>query len=318
MVVFVALGLAAAAYVTMRLTFNEQFEGATWRDLVELRAPLPFGHRVLVPWLCRPFVAAGASIRQAFAVAEWMAAVGLVVSVHRCLRALELHSKSAMAAAAGTLLVLPMPYLLPHRWPIFYPWDTPGMVVVTLAVLVSLRRQPRWGLVLVVVGALNRETAILVPAVYAAVCLPHGEDRRGTLAWCGLMLVAFVGVRGGISLALPDNPGFAVHWYLDGQLRVVSNLHWLADPRNILMFVGGLAFLPLLWLLLWRSMPQQIGRLDVVVLVTTVGLSFVANVYEPRAFGEVIMLSYVAVAAAGHSWLNPGIGEPIEKPADRG
>jgi hypothetical protein len=178
------------------------------------------------------------------------------------------------------------------------------MLVVVLGVWAALAGRSRWALVLTAVGALNRETAILVPVVYALLRWSD-DDRRRTLAWSGLMVVAFFVVRETIAVALPDNPGAPIRWMVEGQYRIVSNLQWLSDVRHGLGFLGGLALLPVGWLVLWRWIPVPLRRLLGVVAPAFVGLLFVANAYEPRAFGEVIVLSYVAVAVGAWRFVSP-------------
>lgn len=313
--VWLALLVAAGAYAALRFAMNREFEGATWNDLLAMRAPLPYGHRILVPWLSRPLVKAGLSVRDAFTVFEWLATMGLVIAVQRAVRSF-VPARASVVIAAGVLLVLPLPYLLQHRWAIFYPWDTPGMLVIALGVYLAAHDRPKWALLLTALGALNRETAIVVPAVFAVMRWADATNRRRTLAWCGLMVVAFVVVREGIAFALPNNPGESVRWVLDGKWRVLSNLGWLSDIRHAFGFLGGLALLPLLWALVWRHVPATLRRLHVLVLALLGGLLLVANAYEPRAFGAVIILSYLA-AAVGTWHYATGTPAPVPTADDR-
>lgn len=73
----VCLLFVAALYVALRFTLNHEYAGATWNDLSALRAPAPFGRRVLVPLLTRPLVLEGMSVARAFALAEFVSVLAL-------------------------------------------------------------------------------------------------------------------------------------------------------------------------------------------------------------------------------------------------
>ena len=76
-VAMLALALVAAIWAWLRISLNREYGPASWQTLIELRAPLPFGHRVLVPALLRPLVDAGVSIPWAFGLSEWLATITL-------------------------------------------------------------------------------------------------------------------------------------------------------------------------------------------------------------------------------------------------
>ena len=127
-------------------------------------AKLPFGHRVLVPVLVRPFVDAGVSIKTAFGVTEWTAVIAAALGTRAALRA-WVPDRAATLLAGGLAVVLPLAFLLKYKWPIFYPWDTPAIAFTVWGLALAQRR--RWIplLVLTVFAALNRESANPDPAV---------------------------------------------------------------------------------------------------------------------------------------------------------
>ena len=295
------VAIAAAAYAVLRLQLGEQFEGASWRALIELEAPRPYGHRILGPLLARPLLAAGLSIEAALGLLEWLATVGLVVALRGALGH-ALPNRAAWVGAFAFLFVLPYAYLLQHRWPIFYPWDTPAMLALALAIDLALRDKMAGLVGLSAVAALNRETAILVPVVTLALCVGRSDDRRRLLAWCGLMLVAYVMVREAVAMTVPSH-GDPIRWSVQGQWRVVSNLRWLAEPTAALRFLGSLGMLPLLWWWRRRDVDAQLHRLHLPALALGCGLLFVANVYEPRAFGEVMVLAWIPVVVGLARWI---------------
>ncbi|MEM7155442.1 MAG: hypothetical protein AAF799_21510 [Myxococcota bacterium] len=303
---WVVLVLLASGYAALRLTMNEEYRVAPWAAIVELRAPLPFGHRVLVPLLARPLVDAGVSLRLVLGGFEAFATAGLMAATAWTLRP-HVGQRLAMAAGLGILCILPWPYLLPHEWPIFYPWDTPAMALL-MAGLGAIDRR-RWGLSLGIAAAaaLNRESAILLPVVAVLWVPPRAEDWRPALARVAGLVAVVLFVRMGVALTLPDNPGPPVHFTIGkGEYRVFNNLRWLSDPLHVLAAIPSLAAWPLCWPLMRSAVAPRMRRLWLVAWMQTAGLLLVANIYEPRAFGEVLVLAYVPSLVGGARWLGLG------------
>ncbi|MEM9460771.1 MAG: hypothetical protein AAGF11_41795 [Myxococcota bacterium] len=314
----------AAGYAALRLTMNEEYRVAPWAALVEFRAPLPFGHRVLIPLLVRPLLAAGISLPLALGILEAAAAAGLVGATAWVLRP-RLGERLARVAGIALLLLLPWLFLLPHRWPIFYPWDTPAMALLMLGIGAVERQRLGLCLGIAVVAALNRESALVLPV--AAVLLdPPGGVAGGvaggpawSLAWrrplarVAALLSVVLAVRVAVALALPGNPGPPLHFTVgDGGYRVFNNLRWLADPRHALLVIPSLGAWPLAWPCLAWWVDARWRRLWTLAWLQTAGLLVVANIYEPRAFGEVLATAYLPTVFGLARWLGvvPAVDEP--------
>ncbi|MCA9708304.1 MAG: hypothetical protein KDK70_20805 [Myxococcales bacterium] len=307
----------AAGYAALRLTMNEQYKVAPWAALVELRAPLPFGHRVLMPLATRPLLAAGASLPLALGVLEAVSAAMLAGAVAWVLRP-RLGPRPSMAAGAALLMLLPWLFLLPHRWPIFYPWDTPGMALLVLGLGAIERDRLGTALVVTALAALNRESALVLPVAAVALAPAEAPVRRTLAGAAGLLAVALT-ARVAVTVALPDNPGPPLHFTVgDGGYRVLANLRWLASPLHALVTLPSLGAWPLLWPCLAGRVDARWRRLWLLAWLQTAGLLVVANIYEPRAFGEVLVLAYLPTAFGLARWLGlaPAIPEPaIPEPA---
>jgi hypothetical protein len=297
------LVVLSIGWAVLRLSMNQEFRGAKWATLLAFDAPLPFGHRVLVPLLARPLVSAGLDVALAWGVFEVVAMVALVLCLER-ISSMHVPLRARRLLAAAVLGVLPLAYLLPHRWAIYYPWDTPAMAFVAAGVVLAQERRFAAACVVTALAAMNRESAVLIPAGVVVLTLHDAAVRRRALPWAGLMLVSYVMVRWSIALSLPDNPGPSLHTALKGRYRLFSNLEWLAEPVHAITFIASLGFVPLFWVVIRRHVPSDLQRLHVPALATVLGLSIVANVYEPRAFGEPIVLGWIAVAAGLGRWLN--------------
>lgn len=294
------LMIASAVFVALRLTFNREYEGASWEALVDGTAPLPFGHRVLVPWLVRPAVDAGSSIRTAFGTVEWASTMAALVGVERALH----HFVSRRIAQLGAgvfLVVLGLAFLLPLPWPIFYPWDMPAIACIAWGVALAQDRRHGALVVLATFGAANRESAILLPFITLAL-LAGTEHQREAIRSASLQLVAVVMVRLVVSVMHPIAKGGVVDLRVDHMWRIDHNLEWLGDPVQALVTLGSFSLLPVLWLWLRSWIPLALRRLELVVLPAMAGLMVVANIYESRAWGEPLMLLYLGVVVGAARW----------------
>ncbi len=312
---WVLLALSAAVYVTLRLTLNREYDGAPWEALVAGTAQLPFGHRVLVPWAVRPFVGWGVSVRTAFAVTEWVATVAAISGIEAALRRTT-GAKPAQLAAGAFLGVLGLAFLLRFRWPVFYPWDTPAIAFTAWGVAFAQARRHGPLVVLAAVAALNRESAILLPVVTLVLLLgtPH---RKEALRSASLQLVVVVLVRLLIALVMPIDEGGAVDLRVEGMWRIDHNLQWLAGPKHALKILGAFSLLPVLWVALRAHIPLALRRLELVIIPAMAGLMVVANIYEPRAWGEPLTLLYLGVAAGTARWMGAAADDETPLPVDR-
>ena len=349
---WLALLLLAAGHAALRLAMNREFEGAPWDELLDFSAAKPFGLRVLVPLLAWPLHSLlRVPTLWVFGLFELLATAALVLATAAALRPFV---APRWAAALGVLLVLilPVAFLLQHRWPIFYPYDTPAMAFTAAGVALLLHRRWRAAACLALLAALNRESAILLPACALALHLslrpsqpvpadlslqppkpvpqdlslqpskPVPQDLslqppqppqlqpstlRQLLPPALAILAAVLAARGLVSLALRDNPGAPMQLLVDGTPRLLANLAWLEEPAHWLRLPAYLGYLPLAWPLLRAWMPAPLRRLGWVAAAYLGALMFVANIDEPRVYGEAIVLLFLPTAVALTRWLR---GDP--------
>lgn len=305
------LALVAIGYAYMRFRMNQISGVATLDQLYTLEADLPYGHRVLLPLMARPLVAGlGLELVPAFLLLEMVWAVVLAQVLHAAFRP-EAGERGAVALAAGVFFVLAYPFLLRHDWPVFYPYDTPAVALTALFVLLVWRRHWLAALVLTALAAANRESTIFFPLVAAALLLRHWPLGRIAL-FCLALLAAHLAMRGLIAWALPAAGGAALSFVLDGVPRVAGNLRWLASPVRLLELIAAMGFLPLFWLVLKRASPPALRGLGPVAWLFFLALMLVGNVYEPRIYGELLILLYIPAALGLKRWLD---GEGAAAPA---
>lgn len=298
-----ALALLAAGWAALRLQMNGEYKGATWAAIADFTAPLPFGHRPLVPLLAWPLRAAtGWPLALVWGVLEALAALALWLALRAALRP-HVPARWDMALATCFFALLPLPFLLKHKWAVFYPWDTPAMAFVAGGLALVAARRHALAAALCLVAALNRESAVLIPA--AALTLRWRSDglRRAAGPVLALLSACAAG-RLAVALALPNNPGHALHFHLGKDTpRWLHNLEWLGDPLHWLWLPTYFTFLPLLWALLWRHIGPAERGLGLVAAAWFAALMLVANIYEPRVYGELLVLLYVPAAVALCRWL---------------
>ncbi len=305
----VAVVLVSCVWAVLRLAMTREYGPASWSALVELRAPLPFGHRVLIPLLARPFVHAGAPVAWVFGVSEALATIALLLTLAAALRD-DLPLRAARLGAVLVLPVLSLPLLLAHRWPIFYPWDAWAMVAIVLGTHALRRGRTVLAFAVVILGALNRESVVLVPLVGAILRLDR-ESLRTNLARTVLLLFAYVGARAVLPWLAPEARGAALHVMLGDELRLHHNLRWLAEPANIAQWWGSVAMLPLAWFAVRRVAPRDLVRMHAPLLVALCGLLVVANAYEPRVYAELMAIAWWVVWAGAWTWASERPPAPV-------
>lgn len=279
---------------------NREYGPASFDALVELRAPMPFGNRVLVPLLCRPFVEAGVSVQHAFGVSEWLATIALVVVLARAMER-DVPSRAAWLGAALVLPILAPAMLLAHRWNVFYPWDTWAMVAIVLLVDAIRRERMAFACLVVFIGAFNRESVALAP-LFAIVLRVDRAPLRTTIAWAVWLGFAYLAARLLVGVLVPAR-GDALHVWLGDGLRLVANVRWLSDPGHLAQWLGSIAVLPIAWWAVRRHAPEDLVRSHIVAAVAMVGLLVVANAYEPRVYGELVVLAWWVVWTGASRWI---------------
>jgi hypothetical protein len=299
---WIAALILVTAYASLRLGLNTQYENATWQQLYDLSAPMPFGHRVLVPLLSRPLVELlDLAVPHAFLIFEALSSALLLWCLRGALRT-RVDVRFADLWAAGAFLWLCYPFLLRHRWPIFYPYDTASMAFTAGFLWALLRRRYLTAVAITAVAALNRETTLYFPMLAGIVLL--GELPFARLAGLAAgVLAAHVLVRAGVAHLLPGNAGEAMQFFVGGVPRVSNNAAWLITPPNVLVLIASMGFLPVFWFALSRWMPADLRRLRLPAAAMFLSLTLVGNLYEPRILGELLVVIYIPVAVAATAWL---------------
>lgn len=305
--------LLSLSYAFLRFEVNREYSGATWQQLYELAAPIPFGLRMLVPLLSRPLVeGVGLTITQAYFVWEFIFTFGLILTLRTIFRR-PLASQWAEIFSLSFIYLLPMGFLLHLMWPVFYPCDTAAIFFIAFGIHTILADKWRWLPALVFVATLNRESAILIPLVF---CAFHAEriTSRRVMAQSFLMILAFAVARWITLQVAAGNPqpydgSFAL--ILGDNWRINQNILWAFNPKNLFVLLGTMSFLPLFWHGLKDYMAPHDRRMGLVAGTYFAGLLFVGNLWEPRIFGEIIIILYIPLVLGLHNYLNSQNPSPV-------
>lgn len=167
-------------------------------------------------------------------------------------------------AIAGTLLAAAL-HPATYRFYWFQPDSPTDLVIWIAAALLTLHRRDGWLVPLVLIGSLNRETAVFAVVIHAALRYGHEPTSRLVARSVGLVAVwavPFFGIR----MLVGAQP-----WAADVAGLVRANLGpgWLAYA---LAFLGGLLIVPFVG---WRRRPVELRRLALALLLTYVPLQLV-------------------------------------------
>lgn len=168
-------------------------------------------------------------------------------------------------ALAGTLLLAALhPASYHFYW--YQPDSPPDLVLWVAAALLTLRGRGWWLVPLVLVGSLNRETAVFVVLVHLALGWDR-EPRRALLLRAITILLTWASVFAGLRLVLGPRP-----WSGGFPGMLLANL---THPTWLLwagVFLGALWVLP--WLS-WRTQPPSLRRLSLALVVGYLPLQLV-------------------------------------------
>ena len=303
---FAVAAVFAFTYAVLRFTYN--IEGQTdLQALVEFRGAIPFGLRLLVPALARPFVDLGIPVRPVFFAYEVAFTFALILCLWAVVRRTCQSEEWARFTSLAFTLLLAHTFLLNSVRPILNPYDTPGMLAIVLGLYASLYARWQWLLPLMLVATLNRESAILIAAIYAV--LGAGDaGERNYWARLAMLVGVYVLVRAFVGYVTMDNPrpyGSAVSFFLLDQYRFNVNLSFLLSGGGFFVLLASLGLLPVAWISLRGHIPHQLRRLGSVAIAYFTALFFIGNLYEPRIFGEIVALIYIPVVVAMYRLLTP-------------
>ena len=295
---------------------------AVVRRLVEGTAPLPHQFRVLGPWIIKHLIfSAHLSPHRAELIFYIAAYLGAVVALRRWL-ALFLPERIADLSPAWLFAVV-VNQLIFH-----YPCD--ALTLLFMPLLLALAYERRWHLFLFafVLACLNSGSAYL--ALLAAVAFEMGDSgkprvSRGALAALVIGACAWAAVRALLFSAYGGNAGEPVSFKLVDNLRILAgaarpwdfeNFPFLSSWGLPLVWFNILGWLNFAWILVfprWRYKSPALKRLAAVALFQLAVIFAFANLWEKRAFLELVPM---VLPLALQTFFPPGSrgDEPLRAP----
>ncbi|GAB4393729.1 MAG: hypothetical protein Tsb005_13240 [Gammaproteobacteria bacterium] len=295
-----AIILISLVYANLRLQFSMQYPTMSWEQFLHFTGEKPFILRILIPLLLWPIVhfTAIPTLVVLFAV-EWLATIALCISMIWVLR-YWLPDQTARWIALGFITFLPLNFLwVYHFYVYFLPYDTPAILFVILGIGLVIRQRWGWTLLLMIPATLNRESAILIPAMTFLVWWRRAPWKNYVIPMLG-MLVIYILIRSVLIYTFRDAPNHLLWFnfpFLDGRQipRILANLLWLSHYWGAIKLLQYLLFLPLLWLYARHDIPSPLNRVLILAMLYLGGLMLVANLFESRVLGEVIGLGFVSI-----------------------
>jgi hypothetical protein len=302
---------------------------AMFLDMVYGRAHRPFVYRALLPLIVRGTVAVvpattASELDQSLArlpgvelaceqfgwerdaLLEYAIALALIyaslVGFVFAIRAMALafyRTTSTGANLAALLAVVGLPPFF-RSYP-GYLYDFPALLLFTLGLTLMAQRRWRAFLLVFLLGAINKETIVLLTLVFAIHFGPWGPlprmDRRAFVKLLALQFALFVAVKIALTLAFHDNPGGFVEFHVVHNLALLRrSLH----EYNAVALATGIV-LALLVFARWRQQPILLRRGLVILPVLLVLTAFLGLVDELRDYYEAypiaVQFAFANVAA---------------------
>lgn len=294
-----ALLVLAFANIHISLTHTPQF--AEIQSLIDFDYRRPFILRIL------PFVILHTaqitthwSLGNLLFAFETLSLAALAIVLYSLLKQ-WLPKPTAYIATFVFLALLPYAYLLHYVVNLYFPYDTPALAFLGLGILCIWQQRWGWLYFVMFIATLNRESSVLLIPLLWAVRPPQWRW-QSLLVPAVILFWIFILTRAAVSTIFIDAPGFDFWFFYNGELRSYRNLLWISEPRHFLMLISNLMFLPIIAWTLRAYLPETLKRLNYVALLYFFGLLFVGNFYEPRIFGEVVMLLYLPTVIALYRW----------------
>lgn len=163
-----------------------------------------------------------------------------------------------------------------------YIYDFPTLLLSSACILMLARRQWKWYFVLFGLACLNKETTVLLIAVFALYYAKCPSSERRTY-WRFIVIQSFIFliIRGGITWIFRGNPGGSIEFHL-----INPNLRILMKPWSV-ETLAAWGLLATLFFRHYTSRPLLL-RIAAAMLIPLLGLCvFFGNLDELRDYYEV-------------------------------
>ena len=299
----------SVCWTTLRFDFSISYDHATYQQIHDFAAAVPYGKRVLAPllahlliWLSSPVFDSPDRLQDIYGFIEICGVVALCLGLQRIFRRFG-NKWMSFFSALGIFAVLPWLFLV-TRVPWLYPWDIPSMAFVAWGMWAVLDGRWKTLSVLMVFASLNRESAMLLSLMWLVFWA--GRKPWGHVIGIAILLFAIHAFcQAAIATTLADNiPAESKLWggvnlkYEDTWL-VLFNWEHVHNFHNVLWLFSVMAGLPLAFALMAKRIPPSFRGFGLVAWVYFWMLMIVGMMVESRIYGEISVLLYVPVTLCG-------------------
>jgi hypothetical protein len=292
--------LLTVAWTVMRATVCVPHAG-TLEHFLAFNAPLPFAARLLAVWLAWPLEASGwLTGKQAFILIDSLGFLTFLSGIRYALRALVPAPAALLGSLAVPLMMVPALFISAQYPPIFFPYDMTSIAFIAWGMGFALRRKSTSLALLLPFAALNRETAVLLPAAWVLLWW----DRLPTAAF--LKTTAIISLAFAVPRALalfltrhhPAPYGSSLPLTEKGTWIIDGNIGWLTHPSDLALWIALLGFVPLLLPALYEHLPDVSKRLLPLLALLLAILFFCGKLDEARIYAEWIVIAGIIIAPA--------------------
>ncbi|WED42986.1 hypothetical protein [Legionella cardiaca] len=294
-------------YTFLHIRLTGRYVDATFDQLLDFSARLPFGQRVLMPAIANglsfllPLTAS-----ELFTITEFITNSLFYVSLTKLL-CQEFSPRQAQGLSWLFFLLLPLVTVINYRFSItgeaaiYYPYDSASLFFMATAFLLCLRERWIYFIPLLFLATFNRESSFLLVLMIPAL---HWDKLRTVVKPLVFSLLTFILARIIILFLVQELPGQLLEFYFRNadHTHFEVNLSWLFNEEHILLFIFGFAGLPLFWFGFYDYIPPQYRPLRYIALVYFLGLLVIGNFMEARIFIEIVVLLYLPVCVAMRRW----------------
>lgn len=314
-----AVAIAAVCWTSLRFACCHEASNAFsgFRQIYDFAAPVPFGKRILTAWFAHALTWTGMPVLRAFETLEFVGAVLLAWGLQCCFRP-YLGLKGARVAGLAVFGILPLAYVLCTPFALLYPWDIWAMAL--LAWGIHFLFAGRWWALAATMGlaSFNRESAILLPMLCAAVYADRRPWWRAASLCAGLLAIHAV-CQWLVGRTLADNPANYDCLFLGMSLvkeewpsapcRLLANWAWLNGAwESGFVVLGAMGGLPVWFVGVAGRLPGYLRRFGLVAWVYLGMLAVVGNLEEVRIYGETMVILFVpAVLGIWDSLVDGGL-----------
>lgn len=204
-------------------------------------------------WLCAPDDAPG--FYRAFFFWGYIFFAGTLAALYYYLRALDFTARWAFAG--GVLFLVSPPVAFAYKYPVFTREDPLAYGLVLLGLLAMFKQNPRGVALAATLGALTRETTLIVPLVYAVAARAPWRVKVGV---CAPPLIAALGIRVALGWASYDPfvdsiYNFETPWQTLAFLFCVFGFLWLPYLLQMRALARAPQFASDAWRILGRTAP---------------------------------------------------------------